>query len=618
MKAFIAFLFFLFSLKGLSQCGNIINTFPYYEGFEITNGGWITGGVNSDWTWGIPNKPIINTAGGGARLWMTGGLNSTSYSSGQNSWLQSPCFNFTALANPQISFKVFWETEQRFDGASFQYSTDGGVSWNTLGTNNSDVCVAENWFNTASVTYLGGSRGWSGSTKPTSGSCLGGSGSGAWVTAKHDLSALAGQPNVRFRFTFGAGTTCNSFDGFAVDEITISETPAGTAAFSYVCGANNLMYFTNTSSLCAQSFLWNFGDAASGTQNTSTQQDPFHIFSAPGLYTVSLTVTFPSFPPSTITKNISVLNAAVSTTNINCFGERSGAATVNVTGGTGVYNYQWNTNPVRTTATIDQLNAGSYTVSVSAENACARVLTANITEPSKIDISILNLPEKCYNGSGSLAATVTGGTAPYSYLWSDGSTSSSIQNLHAATYALQVTDSKGCQRDTNNIILQNQQNNIVLSLGNDTLICPGETLLLNAGIFSAYQWQDGSTASQYTVSVTGNYAVTVTDSEGCTASDNIEVTVDCSDIYFPTGFTPNGDFLNDAFGPGGNIAAVKNYTLTIFSRWGDVIFRTSDPYKKWDGNIKSVSSAAATFIWMADYTLNGKKRSQKGTVVLIR
>lgn len=608
---------FVFQSAAFTQCGTVINSFPYYESFEASNGGWSTGGINSDWQWGAPNKPIINTAGGGTKSWVVGGLTNSFYSNGQNSWLQSPCFNFTSLVNPQLAFKIFWETEQRFDGASFQYSTDNGNNWSTLGTNNSAACTAENWFNTASITYLGGTRGWSGTIKPTSGSCLGGNGKGEWVTAKHDLSILAGQPKVIFRFTFGAGTTCNAFDGFAIDEISISETPPGTAGFTYSCGNNNLIYFTDASSLCAQNYSWNFGDVAS-TQNTSNDKNPFHIFSGPGMYEVSLTVNFPSQPPSTITRNITVLNASILSTNVECFGEDNGTASVAVTGGNGIYTYSWNTTPAKTTAVADQLAAGNYTVSVSAENACTRVITTTITQPSKINIAIQNQPEKCDDGQGSLTSAVSGGAAPYSYTWSNGSNASSIQNLSAGSYALRVSDNNGCGEDTTGIIVINELNNLALSLGNDTLICPGETLLLNAGSFSSYQWQDNSSFPQFIVTNTGTYSVTVTDIDGCTATDAIHVTVDCSDIYFPSGFTPNGDRLNDEFGPGGNIAAVKNYSLRVFSRWGDVVFQSADPLKKWNGANRNAATASGTFIWIADYQINGKKRSQKGAVVLIR
>jgi hypothetical protein len=113
---------FCFLLIGLiqskAQCPIGINSFPFIEGFETTNGGWVSGGTGNDWAWGTPAKPVISGAGGGTRSWVVGGLTGSSYTNGEASWLQSPCFDFTNLQYPYIEFKVFWEMEQQFDGAS--------------------------------------------------------------------------------------------------------------------------------------------------------------------------------------------------------------------------------------------------------------------------------------------------------------------------------------------------------------------------------------------------------------------------------------------------------------------------------------------------------------------
>ncbi len=112
--------------KQYAQCATPISTFPYNEGFETTNGDFTTGGTASDWAWGIPAKPVITGAATGTKCWIVGGLTGSSYNDGERSWLQSPCFDFTTLQYPHISFNVFWETERRFDGAGFQYSTRPG------------------------------------------------------------------------------------------------------------------------------------------------------------------------------------------------------------------------------------------------------------------------------------------------------------------------------------------------------------------------------------------------------------------------------------------------------------------------------------------------------------
>ncbi len=598
-----------------AQC---ISAFPYLETFEANAGNWTTGGTSSDWAWGTPSKPVITGAGGGNKCWVAGGLTNSFYNNGESSWLQSPCFDFSNLQNPQVSFKVFWEVERRFDGASFQYSTDGGNNWTTLGSTNSAAsCLGENWFNTTGITYLGNNQGWSGNIQPNSGSCLGGGGSNGWLTAKHTLNMLAGQPSVMFRFTFGAGTTCNNYDGFAVDDLYIGEAPPNSASFVYTCAGNNIVNFTNASSICASNFQWNFGDIASGASNTATEENPMHIFSSAGTYTVSLTVTFPNNITISSTRTITVLNANISTTNVNCFGEVSGQATVQVTGGNGNYNYTWSTVPPQTTSTASNLKAGNYTVSITAPNACSITNGVSISEPAKLRDTLFITAEKCGNNQGAITSNVTGGIQPYSFIWTNGSTASSLQNLNAGNYGVTVTDANGCTVQSTATVA-NITNNIALFLGNDTTICPGEKVILQAGNFNSYLWQDNSTVSSFTVSQTGKYFVRVTDNDGCSAADTITVTVDCSDVLFPTGFTPNKDGKNDLFGPLGNLGAVKNYTLKVFSRFGDVVFESRDPYKKWSGEIKGLSAASGVFAWFAEYEINGNKKMQKGTFVLIK
>ena len=118
------------SLQILSaQCAAPVAIFPYTQGFETNNGGWVTGGSLSDWAWGTPSKTVITGAATGAKCWIVGGLTGGSYNNSEASWLESPCFNFTSLQYPYISFNAFWETERKYDGASFQYSTNLGASW---------------------------------------------------------------------------------------------------------------------------------------------------------------------------------------------------------------------------------------------------------------------------------------------------------------------------------------------------------------------------------------------------------------------------------------------------------------------------------------------------------
>ncbi len=619
---FISFIFFLSSwaCSVAQPCSGNISAFPYNEDFEATNGNWIAGGVSSDWAWGTPAKPVITGAGGGNKSWITGGLTSSFYNNGENSFLQSPCFNFTSLINPRISFKVFWETERRFDGAAFQYSINGGTTWNFVGTINSNsTCQGENWYNTTSVNFLGNVAGWSGNVQPNNGSCLGGTGSGVWLTAAHSLSAVAGQSNVSFRFVFGAGNTCNNYDGFAIDDINIFEAPPNnTANFSYTCQPARTVDFSSQA-VCAASTSWTFGDFASGTNNTSSAPNPSHTFSAPGPYTVTLTTTFQTGPPSIVSKEIIILDVTANQDqSLNCTGDQTAVISASAAGGTAPYSYVWNTNPVQSTPVISGLGAGSYMVTVFSGTACTASATVVVTEPQALRISPVISPQKCLINNGSILSNVSGGTPPYSYAWNMGSAAANLYNLSGGNYALQVTDSKGCITNSN-INVPSVQETLNINLGADAFICPGQKLILNPGNYASYKWQDSSTAPTFSVTQTGKYTVTVTDTSGCKGSGSIKVTVDCSDIYFPAAFTPNGDGKNDLFGPAGNnLSPVKNYRLEVYNRYGEIVFVSTDPFYKWNGNFRGEKPGNSVFVWTASYSVNAGQQFKTGSVILIR
>jgi len=122
----------------------LISTFPYLEGFESSNGNWYQEGVNSSWQWGTPVKAIINKAANGTKAWVT---NLTgNYNDNEQSYLYSPCFDLSGLAQPVFSFSHIFQMEDGCDCDYHwvEYSTDG-VSWTKLGSTGSGV----NWYDNA-------------------------------------------------------------------------------------------------------------------------------------------------------------------------------------------------------------------------------------------------------------------------------------------------------------------------------------------------------------------------------------------------------------------------------------------------------------------------------------
>ncbi|MEO8147352.1 MAG: T9SS type A sorting domain-containing protein [Bacteroidia bacterium] len=266
------------------------------------------------------------------------------------------------------------------------------------------------------------------------------------------------------------------------------------------------------------------------TYNWSTGATTEDIFGlTAGTYTVTVTnggctsvgiITLTEAPAWTIT---------TTHVNVTCFGGNNGSATVTAIGGTAPYNYSWNTIPVQTTQTATGLTAGAYTVTVSDANGCTQTALVVITQPSSgLNITATSVNPSC-NGSsnGSINITVTGGTPPYSYLWTGGSTTEDQSGIAAGSHTVTVTDANGCTIALCVVLVQPTQ--IALTTSKTDVSCAGG----NSGSASAtaaggtppytYQWSNGATTSAITGLFAGNYTVTVTDANGCIRNATVTI-----------------------------------------------------------------------------------------------
>jgi gliding motility-associated-like protein len=204
----------------------------------------------------------------------------------------------------------------------------------------------------------------------------------------------------------------------------------------------------------------------------------------------------------------------------SCDSLNYGSATVSATGGVSPYSYSWNTIPVQTTATATGLAAGSYTVTVTGANGCTASITAVVPLIGMPVITMSHTNITCNNAApGSATATVTG-HAPFTYLWSNGSTASSISGLQQGTYMLTVTDAAGCSSTAN---VQIDQGGMQLSVATVNLVCgsvhngTATVTALQANLPLTYLWNTNpqQTSATATNLAEGSYTVTVTDSSGC-------------------------------------------------------------------------------------------------------
>jgi len=160
---------------------------------------------------------------------------------------------------------------------------------------------------------------------------------------------------------------------------------------------------------------------------------------------------------------------------------------------------------------------------------------------------------------------------------------------------------------------------IIVNLPHDAIICEGTSVILHATVPGAtYQWTDGSTDSLLTVTNPGIYWVRVS-KDSCAVLDTSFVQ-DCNyPIYFPLAFTPNGDGLNDFFHPIG--PPLSTFSLTIFDRWGQMVFTSTNQEIGWDGSCKGKLCPPDVYSYVASYEpadSPGTTKKVHGTVTLVR
>src|SRR5690606_24453905 len=220
----------------------------------------------------------------------------------------------------------------------------------------------------------------------------------------------------------------------------------------------------------------------------------------------------------------SELKATLGAENIDCNGNSSGALWVNVEQSSEPYTYPWSTGA--TTARVEGMAAGEYEVTVKDAAGAELNLSGSIAEPSALEVTGAVTDEGCGNGNGAIDVTVSGGTAPYTYQWSNDQESEDITGLHAGTYSVTVTDANGCAANHTFEVLNQQQ--LTLTLQPTLPACGQEngsiTVTVSGGAEPyKYAWSTGATTKDLTDIGPGNYTVTVTDANGCTAIRSLNV-----------------------------------------------------------------------------------------------
>ena len=456
--------------------------------------------------------------------------------------------------------------------------------------------------------------------------------------------------------------------------------------YQFTCQGDST-YFTISDITNLDSVRWDFGDPASGLSNFSSLTSPKHVFSDTGTYIVQAIIDYsPAFIGSAVHDTIYDTLRIVNFPVVDLGPDTTHCGTIelvyNVTfPGT---SYQWQNND--TTALHTVKSSGVYWVELTNScGSNSDTVVVNYIDSVKIpfqfedtticvgselvlDVSqstvanylwqdsstnpifiakeagmywvevtnacdmeshafVLNIrfPPEVYLGEDTTLCrknimVLDAGNVGSSYLWQDGSTGQYMHIVNDGIYWVEV--SNNCAVD-NDSLLATLSYPPVFDLGEDTIICEDDQLMLNAyNKASTYVWQDQSTNPFLLVEKRGTYEVRVKNACGI-KSDIIEIgeeNCNCS-VYVPNTFTPNNDQVNDYFKVHHD-CEMQAFEWTIYNRWGEIVYYSTHPSASWDGSSSGTLLPIGAYAWTLHYQSakdkEGKDQFMQGTVRLIR
>jgi len=231
----------------------------------------------------------------------------------------------------------------------------------------------------------------------------------------------------------------------------------------------------------------------------------------------------------TVTQPLTALTSGISQNGVSCFGGSDGSATVTASGGTPGYSYLWSPSG-GTNATASGLTAGAYQCVITDAQGCTiPAISINVNSPTDLFYSVTTNNVSCMGGNnGSSTVNVSGGTPGYTFLWSNGSTSQTINNLSSGNYTCTITDANGCTKQATANISQ-PPTLLTLTMDSSAVSCNGgndgyATVYAVGGFPSyTYLWSNSVTDTVITGLTSGTYTVSVTDANNCTVSQNVFV-----------------------------------------------------------------------------------------------
>ncbi len=242
------------------------------------------------------------------------------------------------------------------------------------------------------------------------------------------------------------------------------------------------------------------------------------------------------------------------------------------------YSYLWSNNENSSSITVEE--TGVYTLAVETPEGC--VFSDSIVVETDESLSFDLGPDRslCEGETADLAGPSNG----FGFLWNTGETSASIQVTTSGVYSLTASNDNCSSTDSVTVTFDElPENTLPEKITYCFEVCPDELVLDAGNPGYNYQWNTSASTRVIQVDEPGTYAVQITSPLGCEKSYSTQVLSDCKGrLYVPNAFTPNEDGINDLFGAEGG--PVENFELTIWNRWGELIWTAENQIDSWNGS----------------------------------
>lgn len=278
----------------------------------------------------------------------------------------------------------------------------------------------------------------------------------------------------------------------------------------------------------------------------------------------------------------------------------------------------WNTGQIGSSITVNQ--TGTYWH--RSNNGCYTIIDTFFVLPYSDSIALDYQVSLCTNKGAALLTSSIANAQSYS--WNTGLTDREVSISSTGTYRCSAL--KDCTLYVEDFIVTIDSNAISIDLGPDRKFCKdlvaGTPLgLQQDSLRLKYLWSTGDTTCCINVTNPGSYILTAaTECMEVRDTVHVDVTVDCNDcLFLPTAFSPNYDGLNDIFRPLTR-CNVDNFSIRIYNRWGEQIFKSFEVNRGWDGLHGPSLADVGTYHYVVEYTSveTEKKHFRKGQVMLVR